>query len=269
MAGQKLITLANLTTFANEIKTKYAKQSEFATLQEEVEALEAASGEHNKIEVVKVNGSALPITPEDRSVDIEVPKDTNDLTNGAEFQSKTEVEAAINAKISSAYKAAGSVEADKFLTAPSQEEEGNVYNSTEPFSTNENFVESEIRSYPAGTNVVVVRDSDTYKYDVLAGFVDLTEYAKNDSVDTKISTAIEGLKISDYVKTTAMEAYVGTQLGKYYDKTAMDSKLEGYVQTTAIEDMVTNESLSTTLAAYVKTSDITEITESEIKALLA
>ncbi len=271
MAERKLVTLENLTTFAGEIKAKYAKQADFTTLQAEVKALEAASGEHNKIEIVKVNGSALPITPSDRSVDIEVPEDTADLTNGAGFQNKSEVETAINAKLASTYKAAGSVTpTEKFAAAPSADEVGKVYNANAPFDTNEFFVDTPAHNYPAGTNVVAVDEGDeSYKWDVLAGFVDLTEYAKSAKVSEDISAAITDLNISDYAKTTDMESYVGTQLEDYYDKTTMDGKLEGYVQSSALGDYVTNTSLTSTLTAYVKNTDISEIDEATIKALLA
>lgn len=56
---------------------------------------------------------------------------------------------------------------------------GWVYNISEAFETTENFVEGTGKNYPAGSNVVVIDEgAGTYKYDVLAGFVDLSGYAK-------------------------------------------------------------------------------------------
>ena len=46
----KLITLSNLGTFANEIKSKYAKQSALDALQVKVNELVTAGGEPNKLE---------------------------------------------------------------------------------------------------------------------------------------------------------------------------------------------------------------------------
>lgn len=88
---------------------------------------------------------------------------------------KTEVDG----MISSVYKPAGSV---AFASLPTLSDNvlGNVYNVTDAFTTTANFVEGAGKSYPAGTNVVVVNTgttaSPTYKFDVLAGFVDLSGY---------------------------------------------------------------------------------------------
>lgn len=85
---------------------------------------------------------------------------------------KTEVDGLI----SSVYKPAGSV---AFASLPTLASGvlGNVYNVTDAFTTTADFVEGAGKSYPAGTNVVVVEPtSETYKFDVLAGFVDLSGY---------------------------------------------------------------------------------------------
>ena len=64
----KLITLGNLGTFASEIKAKYARQSALEALQTKVNGLEAAGGQPNVLEGVKVNGVALQIA--EKMVDI-------------------------------------------------------------------------------------------------------------------------------------------------------------------------------------------------------
>lgn len=86
----------------------------------------------------------------------------------------------INAKISAVYKPAGSV---AFAELPSLSESilGNVYNVTDALTTTANFVEGEGNKYPKGTNVVVVKVGDSYKYDVLAGFVDLSGYVEKEA----------------------------------------------------------------------------------------
>ena len=85
---------------------------------------------------------------------------------------KTEVDGLI----SSVYKPAGSVAYASLPTLASGVL-GNVYNVTDAFTTDTRFVEGSGKSYPAGTNVVVVEPtSGTYKFDVLAGFVDLSGY---------------------------------------------------------------------------------------------
>lgn len=96
-------------------------------------------------------------------------------------------DAQINSKIASAYKAAGSV-AYTALPDPSAEIEGYVYNMTEDFTTDEDFVEGAGKKYKAGTNLVVVEVSEgVFKFDVLAmsfdGFVqeaDIQEFSEDE-----------------------------------------------------------------------------------------
>lgn len=52
----------------------------------------------NKIETIKVNGTTETIT--DKSVDISVPTNNNQLTNGAGYQTSSEVNSAITSAIS-------------------------------------------------------------------------------------------------------------------------------------------------------------------------
>lgn len=67
------------------------------------------------------------------------------------------------------------------LPALSESILGNVYNVTDAFTTTANFVEGAGNKYPKGTNVVVVKVGDAYKYDVLAGFVDLSGYVEKEA----------------------------------------------------------------------------------------
>lgn len=96
----------------------------------------------------------------------------------------------VAAAVSSAYKAAGSVTFAN-LPAPSAAEVGKVYNISDAFTADNTFVSGEVgNKYPAGTNVVTIEESDgVYKHDVLAGFVDLSAYAKSDDVTTEIGNA--------------------------------------------------------------------------------
>ena len=95
------------------------------------------------------------------------------------YATTTNVNALISAAVSGAYKAKGS-SAFASLPALSAATVGDVYNVNDAFLTTADFVEGAGQSYGAGTNIVCV-DSDgagTKKWDVLAGFVNLTEYVK-------------------------------------------------------------------------------------------
>lgn len=87
----------------------------------------------------------------------------------------------IDGKLSSVYKPAGNIHFID-LPEPSASNLGYVYSMLEAFTTDDRFVASEPTSYPIGTNVVVVavyNDGVTnYLFDVLSGFVDLSDYAK-------------------------------------------------------------------------------------------
>lgn len=94
----------------------------------------------------------------------------------------------VDSKLSSTYKAKGSV-AFASLPALIAANAGNVYNVTDAFITTNDFVEGSGKSYPAGTNVVIVNTTGTtYKYDVLSGFVDLSGYlTSSDAANTYLS----------------------------------------------------------------------------------
>lgn len=147
-------------------------------------AKDYADSNAGRIDVVTVNNEAVPIT--DKTVNITVPTDLNQLTNTPGYQTQSEVADAINAKVSSVYKPGGTKTAEE-LTADllTAENEGKVYNLTTALTlTAANkalFTENAEGTYPAGTNVEVFNagtdETPSYKYDVLAGFIDLSGYA--------------------------------------------------------------------------------------------
>ena len=106
------------------------------------------------------------------------------------YDTSTEVDQKIAAKISSTYKAAGSV-AFAALPALSAAIEGNVYNISDEFTTTEDFVEAAGTKYPAGTNIVCIKVGEAYKWDVLAGFVDLSAYETAAAAGAKYATKTE------------------------------------------------------------------------------
>lgn len=81
----------------------------------------------------------------------------------------------IASQVSSVYKAKGSIANISALAAPSKSHEGFVYNIETEFTTTANFIDGAGKVYPAGTNVVCINTTGTtYKWDVLAGMIDLS-----------------------------------------------------------------------------------------------
>lgn len=117
---------------------------------------------------------------------------------------KQYVDNSIATQVSSVYKAKGSIVDISALPTPDKDHEGFVYNIENGFTTTDQFVEGAGKTYPAGTNVVIVNTTGTeYKYDVLAGMVDLSNYATKKYVDDAIGniTALFA-SLVDMTKTT-------------------------------------------------------------------
>lgn len=116
---------------------------------------------------------------------------TKTWVGGQGFATTTNVNALISAAVSGAYKAKGS-SAFASLPALNTATVGDVYNITNAFITTADFVEGAGGSYGAGTNIVCV-DSDgagTKKWDVLAGFVDLSGYVQASAMVAITTTEI-------------------------------------------------------------------------------
>ena len=156
----------------------------------------AEGAQVNTIEAIEVN-SVLQTPDGQKHVNIAIPVNVSDLTNDSGFQTAAQVTAAINAAIASVYKPGGSV-AFANLPALTAANVGLVVNVNESFTTNANFVEGAGKVHPAGDNVVVINvgtdASPSYKYDVMAGFIDLSGYVRSSQMATmtnqEITTAV-------------------------------------------------------------------------------
>ena len=114
---------------------------------------------------------------------------------------KTELDSnyAKKTDISSVYKAMGSVDDIHGLPEAIAAHLGYVCNVSLAFTTTSTFLEGAGVSYPAGTNVVVVESDGSYYHDTLAGFVDLSNYATKDDLDSVEVDAITPAEIDTIV----------------------------------------------------------------------
>ena len=139
-----------------------------------------------------------------------------DKANSADVYTKQQTDDKISAAISSVYKPAGST-TFAALPAPAANVLGNVYNVTDAFTTTDQFVEGAGKSYPAGTNVSVVLVGEDYKYDVLSGMVDLSNYSTTDEIaqtyatKNEVTTGLSG-KVDKVEGSRLMTDAEGTKL---------------------------------------------------------
>ena len=187
------------TTIADDyIKNKPTKLSDFTN-----------DVVNNATLTIQKNGSNVATFGANSSIattaNITVPTTLDDLSDGSnrKWSDKANVAttlagygitdayttAQIDSKLSSVYKAAGSAASVSALGTLDVAHEGYVYNMSNDFTTTSDFVEGSGKTYPAGTNVAIVLSGSTYKYDALAGMVDLTDYAKTANVVTEIGTS--------------------------------------------------------------------------------
>lgn len=191
----KLTKLNALKQLAERVNKDFATNKSLAEVDGKVTTLEG-----------KVSGLETASKDYAKSADIE--KDylkQSDAESTYLTQENAASTYATKSDISSVYKPSGSKASVAELDEPSADILGNVYNMTAEFTADSKFVDDEVNNkYPKGTNVVVIEvSSDTYKYDVLAGFVDL----------------------ADYEKTSDMESYVEGKLEGYYDQDAIDAMI--------------------------------------------
>lgn len=176
---------------------------------------------------------------------------TSTTIKGAVAESKTYADTQIAAKIGSVYKPAGSV-AFENLPTPAASLLGNVYNVTNAFTADAEFITGEQGTqYPAGTNVVVVEVEDAYYYDALTGIVDLSSYATQSWVTEQLETQSENLIGSDSgVTATTIKGAVVEAKG-YADtlNTAMDGRVD------ALETNVGSTPVATQIQTAIQALD--------------
>lgn len=120
-----------------------------------------------------------------------------------------QLNSAIATQVSSVYKAKGSITDLSSLPTPDKAHGGFVYNIENEFTTTDLFVEGAGKTYPAGTNIVIVNTTGTeYKYDVLAGMVDLSDYATKTELSGKLDKVTSTSKYNRLygIETTGNQA---------------------------------------------------------------
>lgn len=279
----KLISLSNLSTFASEVKAKYAELGAFNELKTRVDGLVATGGEANVLEGVKVNGTALTIA--DKMVDILVATGSEDGTvsvNGANVAvaglkalafkanvSEAELDAALLAVINAKAEASDvTALAGRVTTAEGAITKLNADADTEgsvdykiaqavaaimenPDETMNSIQELVTWIDDHATDALEMNNQITANKNNIAALTtlvgNLPEGAASTNVVDYIAEAIGALGIGDYAKTTEVTKAINDALASYYTKSEIDAKFADYSTTAQI---------NTKLADYAKTADV-------------
>ena len=158
---------------------------------------------------------------------------TNAVTAGStDLVESGAVKTAIDNAVASAYHAAGTaVVADLTSSLLIATNEGNVYNMTDAGTTTADFIEGAGKPIKIGDNVGICKVGNAYKFDLLSGFVDTSNFieksstaglVKNDgTIDTKTyAESANAYQIGDTAETTIDDA----DYFPFYDSSATAKK---------------------------------------------
>lgn len=196
-AAGTLMKLASTTTSGDLTADVQVLQGKVSNLETAI----GAKGEESSITAENIWAAIEEVKAAYEAADTSINEKFKEYYNKSEADSQ--IDSKIATAISSTYKPAGSI-MFSFLPELGKSEEGKVYNITDKFITNENFVEGTGNEYPAGTNVVCIdlNSSGTYKWDVLAGFVDLSGYETTANVTTKLEKKVDKVEGSSLIQDT-------------------------------------------------------------------
>lgn len=287
--SKNITTRTTIQNLATTLKATFAKKSALEALQTEVNSLIATGGEANVLEGVQVNGTALTIA--EKMVNILIATGTENGTlsvNGAnvavaglqalaykaqvsESDLDTALAAVIDAKATQAGLDAavvriaanegklttliGSVEGDdaKSVRTISAEEVAKIVaDAPEAYDTLKeiaDWISSHADSASAMNTQINTNKTDIAALVTLIG--SLPESAASTNIVDYIAEAVSAIDLSDYAKTTEVNAAITTALGSYYTKTETDA------------------AIATALEGYLTEDDISDYTAAEIEALLA
>ncbi len=125
------------------------------------------------------------------------------IVTGKGYQTAANVDSKVNAaktelqnSLGSAFRAKGST-AFASLPAPASATKGDVWNITDQFTTDDQFVDGSGKTLPAGTNVVAVAvttgDTTVMKWDALTGMIDLSGYMRKTDLTPASDAEIDAL----------------------------------------------------------------------------
>ena len=119
---------------------------------------------------------------------------TQTWVEGKGYATTTNVNTLINQAVSTVYTPKGSLtDISTLIELSNSGKVGDVYNISSEFTTTNVFIEGIGKTYPAGTNIVLVEVEDEKKWDVLAGSVDLSAYVQATELVAITETEIDDI----------------------------------------------------------------------------
>lgn len=195
----KTSDLTNDSNFIADANYVHTDQNFTSALKDKLDGV-GAGAQANVIETVKVNNVAL--TPTDKAVNIPVPTDNSQIGNGAGYQTATDVNNAIDAKIKATMIPKGSI-AFANLPTPASTNLGWMWDINESFTIDNRFIHydsQKTQTFPKGTNVFVVEATPesggtpaTYGFDTYDGYIDMSNYATLEDVETLTTAEIQAI----------------------------------------------------------------------------
>lgn len=117
---------------------------------------------------------------------------TQTWVEGKGYATTTNVNTLISQAVSTVYTPKGSLtDISTLIALANSGKVGDVYNISSEFTTTNVFIEGIGKTYPAGTNIVLVEVEDEKKWDVLAGSVDLSAYVQTTELVAITETEID------------------------------------------------------------------------------
>ena len=192
----------------------------------------------------------------------DIPVNVSELTNDANYQNATQVEAAIAAQVGRSYRPSGSIAFEELpeLVAANL---GKVYNITNGFTTTADFVEGAGKKHKAGADVGIVEVQGesvgevVYKYNVFGNFVDLSAYMEK----------ITGGTTNALVKQDANGQVVDTGIAADDVVTKVSGATAGNIATLDANGKLADGGIAAN--TLLVEGDIEDYTVAEIRALLA
>lgn len=125
--------------------------------------------------------------------------------------SSTQTITAADLGLADVYKPQGSIAFASLPATPNESNYGYVWNITNDFTTDSRFIEGAGKKYSAGTNVGVIEQDSAYYYDIFGAFVDLSNYATIEALNSEITRA----KAAEKANATAASNAQSTANSKY------------------------------------------------------